>query len=128
MQLRVIGRAGAAAVAVMLLTAAVAFADTVPATGTCQTAVLPNTPPTLPLPDDLTVEATSPAGAAATYSVTATDAEDAVAPTPSCSPASGSTFAFGTTKVACTVTDSGGLTTNGSFHVMVQDTTAPSLV
>jgi len=97
-------------------------------TVTFQIDVVPNTPPTLSLPADLTVEATSPAGAPATYSVSASDAEDAVAPTPSCSPASGSTFAFGTTTVACTVTDSGGLTTNGSFHVTVQDTTAPSLV
>jgi hypothetical protein len=90
--------------------------------------VVPNTPPRLILPTDLTVEAVGPAGAPASFTATATDAEDAPAPTPTCRPASGSTFALGTTTVNCSVTDSGGLTTSGSFHVTVQDTTAPSLV
>jgi len=97
-------------------------------TVTFQIDVVPNTPPTLSLPADMTLEATSPAGAVGTYSVTASDAEDAVPPTPTCSPASGSTFAFGTTTVACSVTDGGGLTTDGSFHVTVHDTTDPTLV
>jgi hypothetical protein len=95
---------------------------------TFQVDVVPNTPPHLSLPSDITLEATSPAGAIATFTASATDAEDAVPPTPSCSPAAGSTFGFGTTTVACTVTDGGGLTDKGSFKVTVQDTTAPALV
>ena len=90
--------------------------------------VVPNTPPNLFLPADLTVEAIGPGGAPASFAATATDAEDATAPTPSCAPPSGSTFALTTTTVKCSVTDGGGLTTSGSFHVTVQDTTAPSLV
>ncbi|HZC32920.1 MAG TPA: HYR domain-containing protein [Candidatus Bathyarchaeia archaeon] len=95
---------------------------------TFQVDVVPNTPPHLVLPTDETVEATSPAGAAATYSATATDAEDTTAPTPTCTPASGSTFPLGTTTVNCTVADSGGMTDSGSFHVNVVDTTAPKIV
>ena len=40
-----------------------------------------------------------------------------------CTPASGSTFALGTTTVNCEVTDAGGLKTTGSFGVEVVDTT-----
>jgi hypothetical protein len=86
-----------------------------------------NTPPTLTLPARITAEATSPAGAVVSYTVSASDARDDPDPTPSCVPASGSQFALGTTGVACTVTDSGGLTTTGSFNVVVNDTVAPSL-
>lgn len=87
-----------------------------------------NTPPSLDLPADMTVEATSPAGAAASWTATATDLEDTVPPTPACVPASGSTFAFGDTTVTCSATDSGVLSTSGSFVVHVADTTAPTLV
>jgi len=89
--------------------------------------VIGNTPPTLHLPDDKIVEATSAAGAAVSWSATATDDEDASPPAVTCTPASGSTFALGTTKVNCSATDDGRLTTKGSFEVTVQDTTAPRL-
>ena len=89
--------------------------------------VIPNTPPTLTVPADVTAEATGPDGATVGFSATATDAEDAPPPTPSCTPASGTTFALGETTVDCTVTDSGGLTDSGSFLVTVVDTTAPIL-
>ena len=90
-------------------------------------AVIPtNTAPTLNLSLDLTAEATSASGAVVNYTVTASDAEDG-ALSPSCSPASGSTFSIGVTQVNCSVTDSGGLTTSGMFNVTVQDTTAPTL-
>lgn len=89
--------------------------------------VVPNTPPHLSLPADLTVEAIGPTGAPASYTATATDDEDLTAPTPTCLPVSGSTFAVGTTTVNCSVMDGGGLTDTGSFHVTVQDTTAPIL-
>ena len=88
-----------------------------------------NTPPSLGVPGGTVVaEATSPAGAAVDYAVSATDAEDDPDPTPSCSPSSGSTFALGSTTVNCSVTDAGGLTTTGSFTVQVRDTTSPSVV
>ena len=85
-----------------------------------------NDPPTLSLPGNQTAEATGPNGAAVTYTATANDAQDG-ALTPNCSPASGSTFALGSTQVNCSVQDSGGLTTSGFFSVTVQDTTAPEL-
>jgi hypothetical protein len=90
--------------------------------------VQPNTAPTLSLPANLTVEATSSAGAVVTYTATATDAEEG-ALTPSCSRASGSTFPLGTTTVNCSVTDHGTppLTTTGSFTVTARDTTPPAL-
>jgi hypothetical protein len=75
-------------------------------------------PPVLALPPDRTVDATSPAGAVVTYTVTATDAVDP-APTVSCSPASGSTFPIGTTTVSCTASDASGNTSSGSFRVTV---------
>jgi hypothetical protein len=89
--------------------------------------VVPNTPPVLTLPGPITAEATSSAGAAVTYAASAVDAEDNPDPTPACSPASGSTFHLGTTTVACSVTDAGGLSASGSFSVSVTDTTAPDL-
>lgn len=60
------------------------------------------------MPSNMTVDATSPAGARVTYTApTATDESgDSPAPSVACNPASGSTFAIGTTKVTCTATDS----------------------
>src|SRR4029453_9144988 len=83
-----------------------------------------NTAPTLVLPSDMTVEATSSAGAAVNFLVTSSDLEDGdLTSSVSCAPASGSTFALGETTVNCAVTDGGGLTTEGSFKVTVVDTT-----
>jgi large repetitive protein len=90
--------------------------------------VLPSdtTPPVLTLPANITAEATSSAGAAVIYSASATDAVDgAVAIT--CSPASGSTFALGTTTVNCSAKDSKNNTATGSFSVTVRDTTPPQI-
>ena len=89
--------------------------------------VVANTPPVLSLPGPITAEATSSAGATVTYATSAVDAEDNPDPTPVCAPASGSTFPLGTTTVACSVTDAGGLSASGSFSVSVTDTTAPTL-
>ena len=44
-----------------------------------------------------------------------------------CDPASGSTFALGTTTVDCSATDAANNTATGSFTVKVQDTTKPEL-
>jgi hypothetical protein len=84
------------------------------------------TPPVLNLPANITTEATSASGAAVTYSATADDNKDG-AVTPSCSPASDSTFSLGTTTVNCSATDAAGNTSTGSFTVTVEDTTAPTL-
>jgi hypothetical protein len=87
-----------------------------------------NTPPVLALPGSTVVaEATSSAGADVSYVVSATDAEDDPDPSPACSPTSGATFPLGDTTVDCSVTDTGGLSTTGSFTVHVRDTTAPSV-
>ena len=77
--------------------------------------------PVLTLPADITAEATSAAGAAVTYTATATDNATVV-----CTPASGSTFAIGTTAVNCTATATTG-TSSGSFNVTVRDTTPPTI-
>jgi hypothetical protein len=77
--------------------------------------------PVLTLPPDITKEATSAAGAVVTFTVTATDNA-----TIACTPASGSTFALGTTAVNCTATATTG-TTSGSFNVTVRDTTPPTI-
>ena len=42
--------------------------------------------------------------------------------TPTCSPASGSVFAIGTTEVVCTATDSSGNTSSNSFNVIIEYT------
>lgn len=85
-----------------------------------------NAGPVLDIPAVLEVEATSPAGATATYTATATDAVDGPVAI-DCQPASGTFFAFGTTTVFCTATDTKGHETAGSFDVIVQDTTAPTI-
>jgi HYR domain-containing protein len=77
--------------------------------------------PVLTLPSDITAEATSASGAAVSYTVTATDNASIV-----CTPASGSTFALGTTAVNCTATATTG-TTSGSFNITVRDTTPPTI-
>jgi hypothetical protein len=90
------------------------------------TVVVPvNTPPVLVLPGPMTVEADAPSGWTATYTVSATDAEDDPDPAPTCSPAVGAVVPLGTTTVACSVTDSAGLATTGSFDVTVNAAAAP---
>jgi hypothetical protein len=71
-------------------------------------------------------EATAANGASVEYDVSATDISDgAVAVT--CTPASGSTFALGSTLVNCTSTDADNNSSSASFTVTVRDTTAPVL-
>jgi hypothetical protein len=77
------------------------------------------TAPTLTLPSNMTVSATSAAGAVVTFSASASDLVDgSVAVT--CTPASGSTFAPGTTTVNCSATDAAGNEASGSFTVSVK--------
>jgi fibronectin type 3 domain-containing protein len=76
------------------------------------------TPPVITVPADMTVPATGPSGAVVTYTATATDDVDG-ALTPSCAPASGSTFPVGTTTVTCTATDSHANSASKTFTVTV---------
>jgi HYR domain len=82
---------------------------------------LDRTAPLLTLPANITVTATSSAGAVVNYIATASD-PDNTAPqlTFNCSPASGSTFPIGTTTVNCTASDPQLNTTTGSFTVTVE--------
>ncbi|HEX8685449.1 MAG TPA: HYR domain-containing protein, partial [Pyrinomonadaceae bacterium] len=75
---------------------------------------------------DVAVEATSPAGAAATFAATASDLVDG-AVSVSYSHAPGSTFPVGSTAVTVTATDRAGNTAKSNFNVVVRDTTAPTL-
>lgn len=63
---------------------------------------------TLAQPSNVTVDATSPAGATATYSTPAAGDGSLTTVTVSCLPVSGSTFAIGDTTVTCTATDTDG--------------------
>jgi hypothetical protein len=87
-------------------------------TATFEVTVRDTTRPTLTLPTGITIPATSPGGAAVTYSATASDAVSG-AVTARCSPASGSTFAPGNTTVSCSATDAALNTATGSFTVHV---------
>jgi hypothetical protein len=89
--------------------------------------VVANTPPALVLPAAATHEGNAPGGWLGAWSVATADAEDNPPPSAACDPAAGSLLPLGTTTVACWVTDSGGLTTRGTFQVTVRDTTAPVL-
>jgi hypothetical protein len=84
------------------------------------------TAPNLVVPPDQRLEATSPAGAAATFGASATDAVDAN-PLVACSATSGATFPLGTTTISCTARDAAGNEAQGSFVIIVEDTTAPTL-
>ena len=76
---------------------------------------------------DVTEEATGPDGATVDY--TDQDATDAVDDSVdvNCTPAPGSTFELGTTTVTCSATDAAGNSSQSTFKVTVEDTTAPTL-
>lgn len=81
------------------------------------------TGPAIKVPATVHAQATSPAGATVSYTVTANDAVDG--PTSvTCTPPSGSTFGIGTTKVGCSSTDSSGNTSSKLFNVQVKATKA----
>ena len=102
--------------------------DTVPNTATSSftVRVVDTTAPAVTVPADTTLDATSAAGAAYSFSATASDSVDGALAT-TCAPASGSTFGFGTTRVTCSATDTAGHTGSASFNVTVQDVTAPTV-
>jgi hypothetical protein len=73
------------------------------------------------VPADITADATGPSGAVVTYARPAA-ADEETPPSVSCSPASGSTFAIGTTTVDCSASDSDDANSpaTGSFTVTVK--------
>jgi len=78
-------------------------------------------PPTVLVPDDITLQTEDQNGASATFNPQAIDNIDELI-TPTCSPASGSVIAIGTTEVVCTATDSSGNTASNSFNVIIEYT------
>lgn len=93
--------------------------------GTANACAPTNTPPTLSMPGNMTVEGNTLGGGNVTYTAAANDTQDG-ALTPTCSPASGSFFALGGPHtVNCSVTDTDGLSANGSFTITVVDTIGP---
>ena len=82
------------------------------------------TPPVVTVPGNIPTGATSSAGAVVTFSASAADLVDGSV-SPSCVPASGSTFPFGPTTVTCTATDTHGNQSSASFNVTVKDATPP---
>lgn len=88
-----------------------------------------STAPTMILPASIVANATSPSGAVVTFTATAHDPDPAggtIPVTPVCTPASGSTFAVGTTTVTCAATDVVGNAASGSFTVTVNSQSAAS--
>jgi len=87
--------------------------------------VVDTTAPSIACPADLTIPATSSAGAVVTFSATATDLVTA-SPAISFAPASGGTFPIGTTTVTVTATDSAGNAASCTFRVTVEGGAAQS--
>jgi hypothetical protein len=78
----------------------------------------PNQPPTLQLPADIVVTATSPDGAYVEYTGLSAG-DDGTSIDLDCTAWSGRIFPIGVTTVTCTATDDHGLTTTGSFTITV---------
>src|SRR6185503_4859360 len=96
--------------------------------GTFQVTVQDTTAPSFySVPLDQNLSATSTAGAIAKWTLPlAIDLVDSVTPV-SCTPASGSLFAIGTTLVTCTSADTRDNRRNVTFNVTVQDGAPPAL-
>ena len=91
-----------------------------PTSGSFTVTVVDTSGPALSgVPGNFSVTTTNPSGTAISY--TPPTATDAVDPSPSvvCTPASGSTFAVGTTSVTCTATDAFGNSASAGFSVTV---------
>ncbi|MGH7651395.1 MAG: HYR domain-containing protein [Gemmatimonadaceae bacterium] len=73
--------------------------------------------PSLTVPGDLALNATSPSGAAVTFAVSAVD--NVGVTVVSCTPASGSNFPIGNTLVTCVVSDAAGNKSTKTFNVSV---------
>jgi len=90
------------------------------------TVTVTDVPPVITTSANVIVEATSAAGAVATFTATAADVVDKTDPV-NCVPASGSVFPFGTTTVTCTAVDTHGQIGSAQLTVTVQDATAPAV-
>jgi len=88
------------------------------AVGNFAVLVRDTTKPTLTLPSNVILAATSPTGAQATFTVTASDIVDVSDPV-TCLRASGSIFPIGTSTVSCNTSDRAGNSVSGSFTVHV---------
>ncbi len=90
--------------------------------------VADTTAPVVVTSGDQTIEATGPTGAAATFTVSATDTVSGdVSSTIVCDALSGNTFALGSTLVSCTAEDAAGNVGAASLTITVVDTTAPTI-
>ncbi len=96
------------------------------ATKTFTVTVVDTTPPVIIVPANMTVEATASYGAVVKFTATAVDAVDGAVPCKA-TPASGSKFPLGTTRVKVTATDKAGNTASKTFRVKVVDTTGPDI-
>ncbi|MBS1791963.1 MAG: HYR domain-containing protein [Acidobacteria bacterium] len=86
-----------------------------------------NQNPTITCPANISIPAAAgQCSAVATYT-TPTPTDNCPGATASCMPASGSTFAVGTTTVTCTATDASNNTASCTFTVTVNDTQNPTL-
>jgi hypothetical protein len=81
--------------------------------------VVDTTPPVIDAHATVTVQATNAHGAAVVYASPATLDAVSGAGLAVCAPASGSTFAVGTTAVSCTASDAAGNSSASSFAVTV---------
>ena len=100
--------------------------DTAGNVGTASFAVrvTDQTAPVLTVPTDFNAAPTSAAGAAVTWTATATDNVTALV-TATCAPASGDLLPIGLTVVECEATDDAGNVGTAEFAVSVQDAQAP---
>ena len=96
------------------------------ATGFFHVTITDHTKPTLNLASNISLEATGPAGAVATFTNSATDLVDGTTNV-TCSATSGNTFPIAITTVSCSSTDAHGNTATGSFTIEVKDSTKPTL-
>jgi uncharacterized repeat protein (TIGR03803 family) len=89
------------------------------ATAVTSSVRIDTTPPTFNLPANISVNATSAAGAVVTYSASAVDTGGSGISASSFVPASGSTFPIGVTTVNASATDVAGNAASGSFTITV---------
>jgi hypothetical protein len=101
------------------------LAGNISATATVSGINIDLTDPGLSLPGNITVAATSAAGAMVTYTASASDNFDP-SPSISCTAPSGTTFPVGTTLVTCTATDDAGNTFSDTFSVQVSGSSTSS--
>ena len=83
-------------------------------------------PPLIGTPESVIAEATSPAGATVTFTVTGFSFVNPPSLTVNCDHSSGALYPLGTTLVTCTATDSFS-STSATFPVLVTDTVGPVL-